>query len=184
MTYPSSWRRYITAPSVSGHPSTGFARFGARYHLASAFEGIRLEGISEATTEAYSSALGVSLAYSALESLDKATFMRSSADIIGNEALARKYRSSRLTKLRSLLESTAESSRLREQLSIVGVDPEAHNVMPWLRLFDTPSSTAISPPTAQTAASVGARHMANGKTSALASDGMPQHLLGGVSRHC
>jgi len=133
MPYPSAWRRYITAPSVSGDPSPECARFSARYHLASAFDGVRLNGVADATAEAYSRALGVSLAYSALEALDKATGSRGTAHIVGDERLARVYRSTGLLKLRSLLESTADTPRLRDQLEVVATDHDHANVMPVAR---------------------------------------------------
>lgn len=133
MPHPHAWRRYITAPSVSGNPSDEFARFGARYGLASSLEGIALGGIAKATAEAYSSALGVALAYSAVEALDKATQHHGNQHVIGDAELARRYRSASLSKLRALLESTADSPRLHARLASLAEDAEDDDVMPVAR---------------------------------------------------
>jgi hypothetical protein len=132
MTHPHAWGRYITAPSVAGKPTGEFARFCARYSLASALEGVTLEGISESTSEAYSSALGVALAYSALEALNKATHRRGAQHVIGDEDLARRYRTTALSKLRTLLESTADAASLQARLAAVA-DLNDDDVMPVAR---------------------------------------------------
>jgi len=62
-------------------------RFRARYRLARAFQGVSLDGYSEATVRGYSSLMRMSLAWSALESLLLA--MRISKHDLGN--LARKH---------------------------------------------------------------------------------------------
>jgi hypothetical protein len=129
MTHPHAWGRYIKAPSVAGKPTGEFARFCARYSLASALKGVTLKGVSGPTAEAYSSALGVALAYSSLESLNKATHRRGAQHVIGDEALARRYRSTSLSKLRFHLESTADSVSLRARLAAVS-DLDDDDVMP------------------------------------------------------
>ena len=73
MTDPSSWRKYL-ALELS-HESTDFAafsRYRARYKLAQGLDSITVEGLSQATTDSYFVALRVTLAYTALESLEKA----------------------------------------------------------------------------------------------------------------
>lgn len=133
MPHPHAWRRYITAPSVSGNPSGDFARFGARYSLAASLRSVDLDGIGEATAEAYSSALGVALAYSAVEALDKAAHHHGTQHAIGDTELARRYRSTSLSKLRLLLESTADAPRLQERLTSLAEDVEDEDVMPVAR---------------------------------------------------
>jgi hypothetical protein len=133
MGHPHAWSRYVAAPSVAGKPNGDFARFGARYSLASSLVGVSLDGISEATAEAYSSALGVALAYSALEALDKATHNRGTQHVVGDADLARRYRATSLSKLRSLLESTASAPALQSRLASLAGGSEGDDVMPVAR---------------------------------------------------
>jgi hypothetical protein len=130
MTYPHDWRRYIGAPSIGGKPPPEFARFAARYKLASSFEGVTLRGMAPRKAGSYGCALGVALAYSALEALRKATGQRGTRQVMGDAVLAQRYRSVGLTKLRHLLESTAEHPPLRERLQVLALDPAADDLMP------------------------------------------------------
>ena len=82
---------------MSGNPSGDFARFGAQYRLAASLRSVDLDGIGEATAEAYSSDLGVALAYSAVEVLDKAAHHHDTQHAIGDTELARGYRSTSLS---------------------------------------------------------------------------------------
>jgi len=133
MPHPHAWRRFITASSVAGKPTGDFARFGARYNVASSLQGVTLDGISEVTAEAYSSALGVALAYSAVEALDKATHHHGTQHVVGDADLARRYRSTSLAKLRLLLESTADSPRLHARLAALAEDTKDADAMPVAR---------------------------------------------------
>ena len=130
MAYPRDWRRYVYATSMGGKPAPEFARFAARYKLASSFEGVRLSGMAPRTAGSYACALGVALAYSALEALRKATGQRGTRQVMEDAVLARRYRSLGLTKLRHVLESTTEHPPLRERLQELAMDPAADDLMP------------------------------------------------------
>ena len=60
------WRVRLSGDS-GGIELARWARFAARYRVATAYRGVRFSGIGAATTRGYSAALGVFLAYSALE---------------------------------------------------------------------------------------------------------------------
>jgi hypothetical protein len=133
MTHPRAWCRYLAAPSVSGRPSGDLMRFGARYDLASSLEGVTFQGMPEPAADAYASALGVALAYSALEALDTAIQQRGTRSVVGARKLARRYRSPSLLKLRSLLESTASPASLRTRLEDIAADSINDDVMPVVK---------------------------------------------------
>lgn len=130
MPYPRDWRRYMHATSSDGGPTPEFARFAARYKLASSFEGMTVRGMAPRTAASYGCALGVALAYSALEALRKATGQRATRQVMEDALLAPRYRSVGLTKLRHLLESTTEHPPLRARLEEVAIDPSADDLMP------------------------------------------------------
>lgn len=130
MPYPREWRRYVYAPAIGGKPAPEFARFAARYKLASSFEGVRLSGMAPRTAGSYGGALGVALAYSALEALRKATGQRGTRQVMDDAVLAQRYRSVALTKLRHLLESTTEHPPLQDRLQELATDPFADDLMP------------------------------------------------------
>ena len=69
MANASSWNRYIRSLEKGGRPDSAFARFNARFNLATSFEGVLFAGVSDRTVQAYSSGIRVALAYSAFEAL-------------------------------------------------------------------------------------------------------------------
>ena len=133
MPHPRAWGRYLAAPSVSGRPSGDLMRFGARYDLASSLEGVTFQGMPEPTADSYASALGVALAYSALEALDTVIQQRGTHSVVGDREFMRRYRSPSLLKLRSLLESTASPVSLRTSLQAIAADATNDDVMPVVR---------------------------------------------------
>lgn len=130
MLYPRVWRRYVQAAASDDGPTPAFARFAARYNFASSFESVHLRGMAARTADSYARALGVALAYSALESLRKATGQRGTRQVMEDAVLAQQYRSVGLAKLRDLLESTATHAPLRERLQELAMDPAADDLMP------------------------------------------------------
>jgi hypothetical protein len=82
------------------------------------------------TAGSYGCALGVALGYSALEALRKATGQRGTRQVMEDAVLAQRYRSTGLTKLRHLLESTTTHPPLRERLEELAMDPAADDLMP------------------------------------------------------
>lgn len=82
------------------------------------------------TAESYGSALGVTLAYFALEALRKATGQRGTRQVMEDALLAQRYRSAGLAKLRHLLESTTTHPPLKARLEELALDPAADDLMP------------------------------------------------------
>lgn len=130
MSHPRAWSRYVQALGKTAKPDAGLARFNARFHLATSFEGVLLDGVAERTAEAYSSGIRVALAYSALEALDSALGKRIARVRLTDAELARRYRSQTCKTLRALLDESSQSAHLQSQLKILGADPEVDDVMP------------------------------------------------------
>ncbi len=129
MANPTAWRRYIQAlKGASPHP--GLARFAARFNLATAFDGVNLEGVAQPTVAAYSAAIRVSLSYSAVEALDSALGRRTGRDLLPSSELAGEYRSRSCDHLRRQLEELTQSGALRVKLMDLASDPELADVMP------------------------------------------------------
>lgn len=103
MTSPKSWSAFIALdPKGAGANFTQISRFKARYSLARDFDSLALSKGSEGLQDSYSSALRVTLAYTALESLESALKIRNGISIIEPE-LAQEFRSSKNAKLMSAL---------------------------------------------------------------------------------
>lgn len=130
MANASSWQRYIRSLGKAGQPESAFARFNARFNLATSFEGVTLTGVSERTAQAYSSGIRVALAYSALEALDSALGKRIARTRLSDEGLARRYRSRTCESLRGLLEESTHASQVQSQLLALATDPDGEDVMP------------------------------------------------------
>ena len=130
MTSARAWGRYTLALGKRDAPAAGLARFNARFNLATSFEGVTLVGVSERTAQAYSSGIGVALAYSALEALDSALGKRIARSHLSNEGLARRYRSQTCDGLRGLLEESTHASQVQSQLLVLATDPDSDDVMP------------------------------------------------------
>ena len=130
MAHPRSWRRYVGSLAQGEGPHPGLARFNARFHLATSFEGVALRDVSERTTMAYSAGIRVGLSYSALEALDTALGKRIARTRLPQPGLSGRYRSQTCQPLRSLLEDSSQSVQLRAQLDALSVDPDVDDVMP------------------------------------------------------
>lgn len=130
MANTSSWNRYIQSRGKAERPDGAFARFNARFNLATSFEGVALTDISERTAQAYSSGIRVALAYSALEALDSALGKRIARTRMSDESLARRYRSRTCGALRELLEESTQASQVQHQLQVLAADQHADDVMP------------------------------------------------------
>ena len=113
MANTRSWNRYIRSRGKAGRPDGAFARFNARFNLATSFEGVTLADVSERTAQAYSSGIRVALAYSALEALDSALGKRIARTRMSDESLARRYRSRTCDGLRELLEESTQASQVQ-----------------------------------------------------------------------
>jgi hypothetical protein len=103
MTSPKSWSAFIALnPKGAGANFTQLSRFKARYSLARDFDALTLSKGSKGLQDSYSSALRVTLAYTALESLESALKIRNGISIIEPE-LAQEFRSSKNAKLMNAL---------------------------------------------------------------------------------
>jgi hypothetical protein len=74
---PSAWGVHIT---LTGKPSPLAAVFGARFRMASAFNGANFPGVAVRTADSYSAVLRCVLAYSTWESLRAATEVSARVD--------------------------------------------------------------------------------------------------------
>ena len=73
MADPTSWKKFVALKaSYSASEFAAFSRFRARYKLARGLESITVERMAQATVDSYFVALRVTLAYTALESLENA----------------------------------------------------------------------------------------------------------------
>ncbi|NBY14739.1 MAG: hypothetical protein EBQ72_00070, partial [Actinobacteria bacterium] len=73
MADPTSWKKFVALKaSYSASEFAAFSRFRARYKLARGLESITVERMAQATVDSYFVALRVTLAYTALESLESA----------------------------------------------------------------------------------------------------------------
>lgn len=130
MTNASACHRYIRSRGKEERPDGAFARFNARFNLATSFEGISLADVSERTAQSYASGIRVALAYPALEALDSALGKRIALTRTFDEGLARRYRSRTCDGFPSLLEESTHASRVRDQLKVLVTDADADDVMP------------------------------------------------------
>lgn len=130
MANASSWNRYIRSLEKGGRPDSAFARFNARFNLATSFEGVLFAGVSDRTVQAYSSGIRVALAYSALEALESALGKRIAQTRMPDESLARRYRSRTCNGLRELLEESTHAAQVQHQLQVLAANQHADDVMP------------------------------------------------------
>jgi hypothetical protein len=128
MSNPSAWKRYISA--VGGKPAPEFARFAARYNVATSIEGLQIVGFSDATQEAYNAAMQAALAYSALEALNKALSDKRGTRHLPDPALAKNYRASSSTKLREFLMASVDNKALIGRLASLASDEANDDVLP------------------------------------------------------
>jgi len=85
---PSSWKKFVALKSsYNASEFAAFARYRARYKLAHGLDSITVDGLSQTTEESYFVALRVTLAYTALESLEKALSVGPGTQVIDEELL-------------------------------------------------------------------------------------------------
>lgn len=126
MNYPLDWHKFCNwqknNPEENLAPNISLGelnRFAARFRMAKSYQGLMLEGYPEASTAAYSSVLGVFLAYSALEQLYKAVGEPGSriADEWGiyEDNISKKLK--RSTRILNFLEEKVTSDQLKKRIS-------------------------------------------------------------------
>ena len=118
MTRPRDWQRYtnwLTAEHQDIDPR--LARFAARYRIATTLTALEFNGLGQAATAGYTSALRAALAYSALEAFDQARYGKVGQTKIRSDVVARSFASPRLVKLRELLAAELTSNKLRASVA-------------------------------------------------------------------
>jgi hypothetical protein len=132
MTSPKSWSAFIAInPKGAGANFTQLSRFKARYSLAREFDALTLNKGSKGLQDSYSSALRVTLAYTALESLESALKIRNGISII-DPTLAEKFRKPRNEKfMDALLYEQRKSEMNHSQLELAKFNRnESQNLRP------------------------------------------------------
>lgn len=116
MTDPSSWRKFVTLKSsYSASEFAAFSRYRARYKLAQGLDSITVEGMAQATVESYFVALRVTLAYTALESLEKALSVGPGTQVIDEKLLEQLLDKRNSEMCQALLESIDPDNHPRER---------------------------------------------------------------------
>ena len=106
--YPDGYIKYVKiCKSLEVKPNPNFVKFATRYKFAGQLESIQVHGYSELTQQIYLESLRVSLAYSALESLNK-TIGSKVITSLKEAELSEEYKSSTFSKLRHFLEVSCE----------------------------------------------------------------------------
>lgn len=137
MGNPRSWGHYRRLVADHGLAETAAVnRFAARYRLASGFRSVQVDGVSQATREGFESGLRLTLAYSALESLEVA--LPTSRTPIRDQALAQRLRAPSNHKLVQLIMEDRDSAKARKLAAridalIAGSDEDVRPVVEKVR---------------------------------------------------
>lgn len=127
--FPKGFVKYIKVCKSEGcNANQRFVNFATRYKFAGQLEGISVHGYSEITQQIYLEALRVSLAYSALESLNKVIPNMYIRSIIHPE-LSVVYKSSKFAKLRALLEQSTVT-KLSNRLTAISNSAKNADLLP------------------------------------------------------
>lgn len=94
--------------SIGTKPNKKFVHFATRYKFAGQLERIEVHGYSETTQQIYLEALRVSLAFSAVESLNKVLGNRSISKL-SDVKLSQQFKSRKLMKFREFLNEYCET---------------------------------------------------------------------------
>jgi len=95
MASPKSWKKFHDKTKFKGHPKLDIlSRFQARYVLASNLSSLEIAKSTAEKSEAYLQLMRVTMAYSALEILEKALSARNQLHVI-DENLAAEFRSAK-----------------------------------------------------------------------------------------
>ena len=113
---PSSWRKYLAQePNHDPEDFAAFSRYRARYKLAHGLDSITVEGMAQATEESYFVALRVTLAYTALESLETALSDGPGTQVQNAKILERLLHERNSEMCQALLESIDPDTHQRER---------------------------------------------------------------------
>lgn len=129
-SYPKGWSAYLAHVAHGDLPSdTVLARFAARYRVARQLKRVEFAGLGTRTEEAYTAVLGVALAYSALEALEKAPGLTPKSIKVVDDDVARRIRAPRHRTLRAFLESPEVFPGLRRRVDAL-LSAESADVRP------------------------------------------------------
>lgn len=131
MEYPDGFSAYARAQRRLGaKPDVQLARFAARYRLAGQISSIELLGFSAASSESYTVAMRIALAYSAVEILE-AKIGKNKLAVL-DAKLAEKFKSHKLEATLAYLEGESNPS-LKKQLAKFRKSKGDSNVSPVIR---------------------------------------------------
>jgi hypothetical protein len=127
---PAGYNQYVAIQHRLGKkPLPLLAKFDARYRFAGQLHSIEILGLSADATDAYLSALRLALAYSALETLTDAAFLKGKLHV-KDATLATSFRSARLSKFRAFLIENTSANVLRGQLERLVAHPKDSDMLP------------------------------------------------------
>ena len=132
MPYPGDWNLFLR--QMREQPTSldsEFSIFGARYRLASDFQGLELKNFAKETSDYYSAITKIGLAYTCLERLERILQDKSHSAISAPD-LAAKLRLPRFTSLIDLALEHSESTTLRTNLENLRSNSSAHDVRPFI----------------------------------------------------
>jgi len=115
LTDPSAWKKYV-ALSSNAKDFAAFSRYRARYKLARGLSAIEVEGLAESTVESYFVALRVTLAYTALESLETAQSVGRETQVLDAKLLAQLLDKRNSDMCKALLESISSTDHSKERV--------------------------------------------------------------------
>ncbi len=127
---PQGYVAYVLLAKERGQtPDPQLAQCDARYRFARNLETVVLHGFSEPAQKAYTSALRVALAYSALERLKSARSLHGKLSV-RDQPLADAFRSQRLTRFREFLMNNEHATRIQKPLRQLVDSANSSDVLP------------------------------------------------------
>jgi len=116
VTDPSAWRKFVAQKSsYSANEFAAFSRFRARYKLAHGLDSITVKSMAEATVDSYFVALRVTLAYTALESLENALSIGPGTQVHNSKLLERLLHERNSDMCQALLDSIDPKTHPKER---------------------------------------------------------------------
>ena len=112
---PSSWKKYV-ADFSNTEDFAAFSRYRARYKLACGLSAIEVQGLAQNTVESYFVELRVTLAYTALESLETALAVGRETQVIDAKILTQLLDKRNSDMCNALLESISTKDHSKERL--------------------------------------------------------------------
>lgn len=128
---PKQWRAYRQLVNEGlRDDNAGLNRFAARFSMARQLVDVRFTDLKADSAAGYTEGLRVALAYSALETLEKAISGQVGGTAIGSHELGERFRNRQCTRLRLLLIGNLEGATLITRLEDLTADPRADDVRP------------------------------------------------------